>query len=430
MNVRGRIVLSVGGLSLALGGLLLACSTTNNNYPPGESTSGQSCSQTEDCKSPLVCIDNVCQAGATTTTTTTTTDGGTGGDGAVGDGGTTTVTGPHLGLAGESCQTSKDCNTGLDCVATEDFGSVCEVVSLSLTPTGKTCGGQCNAASDCCELPVGLSVDLTNDAGIFSSVLSVHSCQDVLTALNGTSATCLGGSLNTFQKTACFYYETYCNCAAGTWACSTSHVCQYQAGCTESLSNTVGGCPSENRIGTALSTLCTIPSGQTSGTCGPPPTCTTASDCNGKAVTDTAGAVCTNGDCTCYTPTGTGQAGCYLTCQGNLDCPGGYTCDSATSLCKAAGCAMSADCVTSTGNTTAVCVSGACKIPCSTDYQCNAGATGDSPTTFSGNVCSSGYCTPLGCSSDNDCTSGSVNTFCVTPTPTGERSAITGTGSM
>jgi hypothetical protein len=421
MNVRGRIVLSVGGLSLALGGVLLACSSTNNNYPPGESTSGQSCAQTEDCKSPLVCVDNVCEASATTTTPTT--DASMGGDGAGGDAGTTTATGPHLGLAGESCQTSKDCSTGLDCVATDDFGSVCEVVSLGLTPTGKTCGGQCNAASDCCELPIDVpSLEYETDAGGFSLV-NVHSCQDVLTALGGSSSTCLSGSLNSFQKTACFYYETYCDCASGTWTCSTSHACQYTAGCTLSAANTVNGCPSANRVTTGLTTTCTIPTGQTSGTCGTPPSCTTASDCNGKPVTDTSGAVCTNGNCTCY------NSGCYLTCQGNLDCPGGYTCDSTTSLCKAAGCAMSADCVTSTGNTTAVCVSGACKIPCSTDYQCNAGATGDAPTTFSGNVCSSGYCAPLGCSSDNDCTSGGVNTFCVTPTPAGERSAITGTGS-
>jgi hypothetical protein len=419
MNVSGRIVSSAAGLSLALGALLAACSSSSNNSTPGESAAGQSCEQTADCKSPLVCIDNVCQQ-APTTATTSTTDGGNAGDGASDAG--TTVTGPHLGLVGEACQTAKDCSANLDCVASE-IGNVCEMVSLGLTPTGKTCGGQCNAPSDCCELPVGIgSLEYETDGGVFTTV-GVHSCQDVLTALSGTSSTCLSGSLNSFQKTACFYYETYCDCAVNTWNCSSSHVCQYVAGCTTSAANTVNGCPSETRTGAGLSAVCTIPSGASSGTCGPPPSCMTATDCNGKAVTDVSGAVCTNGNCTCY------NSGCYLTCQGNLDCQAGYTCDTTTHLCAAAQCTMDADCISSSENTLAKCVSGACKIPCTTDYQCNAGATGSSPTDFTGNVCSSGYCTPLGCSSDSDCSTGEVNTFCVTPTPAGEHSAITGTGS-
>jgi hypothetical protein len=101
-------------------------------------------------------------------------------------------------------------------------------------------------------------------------------------------------------------------------------------------------------------------------------------------------------------------------------------CDTTTSLCKPSACTSPADCVTSSGSTLATCVAGVCKTPCSTDYECNAGATGSAPTTFSGQVCSSGYCTPLGCSSNNDCSSGEVQLFCVTPPTTGEHSAITG----
>jgi hypothetical protein len=417
MNIRGRIVLSLGGLSLALGGLLVACgSSSSNSAPPGQSGPGQSCTQTSDCQSgmKLECLANVCIAPATVTTAS---DAGTSGDS--GDAGTATATGPHLALAGEACQTTKDCSTGLDCVASE-FGTVCEVVSLNLAPTGMTCSGQCNSATDCCELPVDIGeLEYQTDAGF--AVVAVHSCQDVLTALGGSSTLCTNGAtLSAFQKEACFYYETYCSCGAGTWACSGAHQCQYTAPCTLLSTNTLGGCPTQNRVGASGESTCTIPTGASAGSCLPAGNCTTASDCNGKAIADIAGATCTNGDCTCY------QSGCYLTCQGNLDCAAGSMCDTTTSLCKPSACTSPADCVTSSGSTLATCVAGVCKTPCSTDYECNAGATGSAPTTFSGQVCSSGYCTPLGCSSNNDCSSGEVQLFCVTPPTTGEHSAITG----
>jgi hypothetical protein len=241
----------------------------------------------------------------------------------------------------------------------------------------------------------------------------------VLTALGGSNAPCVSGPQNVYQKEACFYYETYCQCATGTWQCTANNQCQYTAGCTVNAENTVGGCPSANRVGASGETTCTIPTGSSMGSCLPPGGCSVPSDCNGKAVADVSGATCTNGNCTCY------NNGCYLTCQGNVDCAAGSTCDTTTHLCAAAGCATNADCVSTSNNVLSECVSGACKVPCTTDYQCNGGAT-SVPTTFGGQVCSSGYCTPLGCSSDNDCSSGEVHLFCVTPPTTGDHSAITG----
>jgi hypothetical protein len=420
MNIRGRAVLSFGGLSLTVGALLVACgSSSSSSAPPGESGPGQSCTQTSDCKSGqnLECLSNVCIVAATTTSPTSDASAAAGD---AGDAAVSAATGPHLGLVGEACQTTKDCSTGLDCVASE-FGTVCEAVSYGLTPTGNTCSGECSTATDCCELPLDIELAYLTDASAFAQDVAVHSCQDVLTALGGSANVCTNGAvLNTYQKTACFYYETYCNCAAGTWACSTNHQCQYAAPCTEVAVNTLGGCPSQNRVGASGESTCTIPTGTSQGSCLPSNSCTATSDCNGKAVADVDGATCADNDCTCY------QSGCYLTCQGNLDCAAGSTCDTATSLCKTAGCTTSADCVTTTNNTTAQCLSGACKIPCSTDYQCNGGATGSAPTTFNGQICSSGYCTPLGCSSNSDCSSGDVQLFCVTPPATGEHSAITG----
>ncbi len=415
MNIRGRIVLSFGGLSLAVGALLVACGSSSSNSTPGESEQGQSCSQTADCKSGLVCLANVCYL-AQTPVTTGSTDAGAvdAGDAAI------TATAPHLGLVGEACQTTRDCNTGLDCVASGG-ASVCEIVSYNLTPTGMTCSGQCSNATDCCELPLDVELPYLSDASTFTQYVAVHSCQDVLTALGGSATVCTTGPTNVYQKEACFYYETYCNCATGTWACSATHQCQYTAPCTTAENNILGGCPTENRAGASGESACTIPTGSATGSCLPAGSCsTTAPDCDGKSIADIAGATCAGGDCTCV------NSACYLKCQGNIDCAAGSTCDTTTSLCKTVGCTTNSDCVYAVSTVNEVCVSGACVIPCTTDYQCNASSGDGTPTQ----VCSSGYCTPLGCSSSSDCTesvTGSeVQMFCVTPPVTGEHSAITG----
>src|ERR1700679_1443938 len=175
MKIVGRILISMAGAVALVGVAVAGCSTTNNlNSGGGTSNLGETCTRTFDCKSPLVCEQNVCLMGAAAPSG----DGGGTVDG--GEAGTG-PTGPHLGELNESCQTSSDCESPLACLE----GS-CRVVNYGLTATGKTCG-ECSTATDCCELPVGfnpgfLDYDVIADGGFSETLVELDSnyvrCQD------------------------------------------------------------------------------------------------------------------------------------------------------------------------------------------------------------------------------------------------------------
>jgi hypothetical protein len=64
-----------------------------------------------------------------------------------------------------------------------------------------------------------------------------------------------------------------------------------------------------------------------------------------------------------------------------------------------------------------------CQIPCVTDLDCDG--TGLAGSSFTGRVCSQGFCTDVGCRSNVDCsrqvvvtgsTTASIKMFCTTPT--------------
>ena len=155
--MRGWKLVSLASTGLAAFISLAACSTTNNNGPPGGggsdagpvavvlSNAGESCTRRADCASGLVCVRNVCATGVTSA------DGGPSAPDAAP---------PQLSQLGESCSETPDCGPGLVCVAnpTLSQGSVCDLANFGLTPTGKTCSGECNVTTDCCELPLGLTV--------------------------------------------------------------------------------------------------------------------------------------------------------------------------------------------------------------------------------------------------------------------------------
>jgi hypothetical protein len=80
---------------------------------------------------------------------------------------------------------------------------------------------------------------------------------------------------------------------------------------------------------------------------------------------------------------------------------------------------MDADCVAQLHNVRAKCITSgmtaACKVPCALDHDCSPSGDFGATSTAGTSVCQAGFCTAVGCSSDVDCTSSSVHTFCIAP---------------
>jgi hypothetical protein len=410
MNMRRLLGFTVAGMAAASVAVAMGCGSSSSSAQP--SALGESCTRTSDCQSGLVCVADTCFAKAPVI------DAGA----EAGEAGLTTSSGPQLGQIGEACQTSRDCASPLACVVSGG-SSVCDIVSYGLTPGGKTCSGECETAADCCELPVDALVDafgeteVLGDAGVFTFV-EPRTCQDIVQLfLGGNAASCSGHPLSTAIARACFYYQTYCTCAATTWTCTASNQCAYAAACTAgNAANTLGGCPSETRTARALTSTCGLANTcQVGG-------CSKDSDCEGTAVSDLSESICQGGDCTCN------GGACYIACAKDIDCQAGYACNTTTKVCSPTVCMTNSDCVSQTGEVRAQCQAGACKLPCATDHDCSPSGDLTGTGTFNGTVCgSAGFCVPFGCTSDADCDTGSVHTFCVTPpaTTSTAHSAIT-----
>lgn len=407
----------LAGAAMAIGVSLGGCSSSSGSPVAVPSAAGESCARTADCGSGLVCIGDTCVAKGTTldaggSMTTVTPDSGAA---AAMDAGTPVpeAAPPRLGSIGESCLTQADCTQGLACVPFSPYGGggVCDLGSYGLTPSGKTCSGECNAATDCCQLPLNTTVGAT----------SVKNCQDILTlVLSNDAAVCTASpapAASSAVGVGCFLYATYCSATCANWSC-TSNQCVYNAGCQNSGVE-LNGCPSVTRTGRSLNApVCDT----TAHTCKPTPTlgvCNMDSDCDGKGTNDAAG-TCRGGDCTCY------QQGCYFSCTSDLNCHQGYSCNAATKLCTLnAKCSLDADCAASTEVANAKCSMGACKVPCTDDHQCGGSGAFTSPylSAFGGEVCGAdGFCDPIGCQGDSDCQNSAsnpggnaVHLFCATP---------------
>jgi hypothetical protein len=469
--MRSASLFSIFGLALSLSAALVACSGDDDDDTSGSSgtpsAQGESCARTADCASGLVCLDNRCEkkgssasggnagegSGTGGSTGGSKSSGGAGGStggtsagssGKGGSAGSGTVTPPpvlggegesctkaadcekglhcfnqrctvtentgaggeaggtsnpppsvRLGQQGETCTLSSDCATGLSCLPTQIGGGlgaigVCSVTSTGIQPTGKTCHAECETAADCCELPPSILTQF-----------SIGSCTDLANKLDGVDCTDPGSS-----AADCFLQATYCQCDKNTWDCSDMGQCVYTADCTDD-GWTTGGCPAKTRSDAVL----TITACNSAGKCAAEPTkpvCTKDADCVGEDVFDLVGAAadtCTTGECTCYKPEGN----CYRKCGSDLDCEAGKICNSKLLLCEPAPqCTEDLDCQSLHHNVDSICVAGGCVTRCDTDVDCNA-LTGGSLLQ----VCGSDHaCHDLGCSSNDECTSGTLHMFC------------------
>jgi hypothetical protein len=332
------------------------------------------------------------------------------------DGGTSKPL-PTLGQRGESCQSVRDCAEGLSCFPRAgSSGGICDLKDYGLKPTGKACTGECTSATDCCELPPNVVIDNP----VSSTFTSVTSCVEILQLLGGDAKVC-AGTPSMANDSACFYYQTYCDCAASTWSC-TDNACVYSAKCSQD-GNVFNGCPTRTRsgIGTGAGVCDTKASkcqGTTSG-------CTAAADCVNNAIFDDPAHTCVADECVCV------DSKCYRACNEDLDCPVHYSCDTKTSVCTAKpACSMDAECARSLSDVRAACKDGKCVLPCTSDHDCSPSGATLGGGAFTAQVCGSdGVCEALGCASDDECQTGSgTKQFCVDvkPTPAGTvRSAIT-----
>ena len=272
-----------------------------------------------------------------------------------------------------------------------------------LAPTGKNCLAECKEAADCCELPLELHVPYTvltpygagaESCADLAAQLAAVNCEGVLTAANAAK---------------CLAQAAYCDCAAKTWACEAGR-CSYTAGCTDDGA-VPAGCPTYTRSGKGVYPLC-----NTDGACAPEAVdglCAKDTDCDGEAMAD-LGLLCEEGECTCYKDT----QSCYRRCDAPLDCQPGYTCDDANVCVPVAACTSDAQCALSLQNPNARCVDEVCRIGCSGNFDCNSGSYQAGIATL---VCNADHvCEPIGCSSDDQCSSGlvlntGVKMFCAAP---------------
>lgn len=88
---------------------------------------------------------------------------------------------------------------------------------------------------------------------------------------------------------------------------------------------------------------------------------------------------------------------CEPSCLVDLDCPLFHSCDNR--VCVERPCATDRECVAFTGRVFATCDgdTGECLVPCNSDRDCS------SAEDFQFEVCRSGRCTYVGCSTDEEC---------------------------
>jgi hypothetical protein len=365
--------------------------------PPQLGGEGESCTSRLDCSEGLGCFNQRC-----TTPPTTPAPGEGGAPG----------TALELGARGETCRVNGDCAKDLVCIpsTTANGVGVCDLAQYGLTSTGKKCGGECLAATDCCQLPTILQTD------------PIKSCKDIDDAITTGQIACATPATPQQQK-LCFEQATYCSgCSAKTWDC-TNNTCVYKLACAALAPNdTPTGCPSYSRINSLAALSCNVDTKQCTGPT--PVVCTNDASCTAKPVFDRTAIstdVCSAGECTCYK----GNHECYRKCARDIECAVGSTCDTTAHVCMTSPtCTTNEQCAVTHGSLDWQCKkdTGTCAKVCTADRDCSPTGHG-TVANFTGSVCAAdGFCASLttDCTDDTQCSSVSLvfgaqplKTFCV-----------------
>ncbi len=429
---RSLIITLIGAASLGAA-LIVGCS--DKDAKPASSKAGESCVRTADCADGLSCIANVCYASGHVSSGGEAGSSGPalpslGGEGEscssrldceaglgcfnqrcttppttmVGEGGAPS-TGIELGERGETCRVNGDCKAALVCVpstAASGIG-VCDLSKYGVEPTGKTCGGECLAPADCCQLPTQLQTP------------TIKSCKDIDDAITTGPIDCTAAGAT---STLCFQQATYCSgCSAKTWDC-TDNTCVYKPACVPTAVNDAPtGCPTYSRLyPTGLTCDATL---KTCTGATAPGGCTTDPSCAGKPVFDRtlfSTDVCTAGECTCYA----GNKECYRKCSRDIECAVGSTCNATSHVCISVGaCTADSECALLHSSLDWKCNAGTCAKSCAADRDCSP--SGHLSATFNGTVCAAnGFCQTLSgnCTDKTQCPAApnGLKTFCVDDT--------------
>jgi len=323
------------------------------------------------------------------------------------------------GQRGEACQARNDCQSGLACTG----AGICSKNDFNITVTAKQCDRiDCSMDQDCCgDRPLTTPAKCADRESICTPIIpgcsqfSGDICANNTACGSGTCGT--GRCSNTFEVcTATSECADTCDTVNGYCALSFDS-CTTDADCGGTCNNRTCNC--NNPLYAPSNPICSdedctdicelrcqdercvqdtscdedidclirgLQHCTSGGQCVECETATADTDCDGD------GEVCTDGEC-------------VVPCEKNEECPLFHQCQSGD--CVETGCTSDRECILafSTGGSSqdarlSKCLPSdadptinTCKVPCENDAAC--------PRDFE--VCSAGYCTFIGCESNEDC---------------------------
>lgn len=322
------------------------------------------------------------------------------------------------GQRGESCQARNDCAAGLACIH-----NVCSRNDFNIAPKAKMCDKvDCQKDADCCGTqPTSVPAKCQKyDQVCLPEVPGCTSGGSCTSDSDCKGGTCGSGYCSNYSSQSCTADSDCANTCDTTYGqCSlTFNSCTTDADCQQ---GTCGSrtCSCYNPNYNSSDPICSDPDCTTppctykceSERCVENTSCKTDADCIVPPLL-----TCNNGQCVecvknadCNQAAGEQciQGACKKPCTVNEECPLFQKCDTKSGQCVETGCTSDTECIlamsqdqTSTSDARlAKCLPSdadptkkQCKIPCENDGACSQ---------FE--VCVSGYCKFIGCSTDEEC---------------------------